>query len=181
MSNHASQISGQGRTIWGRRIISILLFGIGIGLGAASIWVYFRYASLATAENIDLSELPLPSLFMPEIDPQTGNYKTPIDEPPDALATRVIWRTSRIGGIGLILIVGGCAALVIPRHSADYRISTVEILGYVGTIACGVGFAEILLLPLVAATLGFGLGGRSAFWPSFGVGLVIEMVLLVAP
>ena len=181
MSNHASQTSGQGRTTWGSRIISVLFFGIGIGLGAASIWVYFRYASLATTENVDLSELPFPSLFMPEIDPQTGNYKTPIDEPPDALATRMEWRTSRIGGIGLILIVGGCAALVIPRHRADYRISIVEILGYVGIVACGVGFAQILFLPLAAATLGFGLGGRIAFWPSFGVGFVIEMALLASP
>ena len=67
--------------MWARHITSFLLFGICIGLGAASFWVSFRYGALATGDNLDLAELPLPSLFLPEIDLQTGDYKTQIDEP----------------------------------------------------------------------------------------------------
>ena len=86
------------------------------------------------------------------------------------MADRINWRVARAGGFGLILMVGGLAALAIPRHRADYRISTLEILGYVTALACGGALAGHLILSLAAATLGFILGGAVRFGRLSGSG-----------
>ncbi|MCA9176194.1 MAG: hypothetical protein KDB14_17025 [Planctomycetales bacterium] len=175
MTNRTSQVGGEGQSSWGGRFVTFLLFGIGIGFGVPSIWVYEQYKSLFSGENISLSELPLPSLFIPEFDPQTGDYKT--KEPNYNVADRVLWRLLQARGFGLILLVGGYVALVIPRHRADYRISTAAIFCYVALVACCM-VASFLVMPLVAATLGIVIWGRRAFWPSFGVGLASEALAM---
>ena len=85
----------------------MILCGIGVALVSASVWLFMQYGRLASAQSVSLREIPLTWLFMPEIDIETGEWKSPHDGRADNLANRVLLRIAGVGKLGVVLIVGG--------------------------------------------------------------------------